>query len=96
MFLEMARALASDVVGQSTASDERIATTVFRRILTRPPRSSELAAILKFRQRQLERLRNGELSPVSIGGSSKATAELAAWVMVVRSVMNLDEAITKG
>ena len=37
----------------------------------------------------------GELDQVAIAASPDATPELAAWVMVARTVMNVDETITK-
>jgi hypothetical protein len=75
-------------------SDSERATRIFRRLLTRPPAERELAILLKFRQDQLGRFAAGELKATEIAGD-EATSELAAWSMVARVVMNLDETITK-
>ncbi|MHC4875161.1 MAG: PSD1 and planctomycete cytochrome C domain-containing protein [Planctomycetota bacterium] len=132
MFLEMARALASDVIDRNAATTDaldttHVATQIFRRLLTRPPAESELAAICDYHQAQFERIRVGDLnpwqilgepqaarpaspqppplpeasdSPVALRVSNKSAAESwhrmqrAAWVMVARALMNLDETIT--
>jgi len=132
MFLEMARALADDVVGTSPTSDElleadAVGTRIFRRLLTRPPTAAEMAAINSFYRAQLKRLRFGELNPwtildeavpakfaapvppplpepadrrtatVPVDKSATEPAQRmqrAAWAMVARALMNLDETIT--
>ena len=94
MFLEMARALAKQVANLGT--EEQIATTMFRRLLTRPPEKNEIDAILTFYRSQLKRLDTGELKSTDISvESSNSSNELAAWVMTARAIMNLDEVITK-
>lgn len=103
MYLEMARALAktladrgklgSGLDAQHQSIDQNI-TFVFRSFLTRPPKKSELARLRKYHDSQLARLEAGELKAEEIGGQA-STAEQSALVMVVRAVMNLDEAITK-
>ena len=104
MFLEMARALAIDVVSKSSAPDadaSAIGTKIFRRLLTRPPRDAELAAIATYQRTQLERLNGGELKASAIlagraakGSAVEQQAIQASWVMVARALMNLDETIT--
>lgn len=102
MYLEMARALAARAIDADGESAEERATFVFRRLLTRPPRPKELSAIVKYQAAQLARLEQGELKAAPIinrKDGSKSTPEadrqLAAWTMTTRSLMNLDEAITK-
>lgn len=94
MFLEAARAAA-----KSAATPEReesqIATDLFRRFLTRQPTHEELISIHKFYDSQLARLRSGELDAATIAGKEEQAPERAAWVMVARVIMNLDEAVTK-
>ena len=109
MYLEMAIALANDAV-QSTTSEEEIgpkvegnsdalATTIFRRVLTRPPTDQELQMLVAFQQQQLERLRADELNADTLVNASmngKPEADVAAsWTLVARAIMNLDEAIAK-
>lgn len=92
MFLEMSRAIGA--AARDRGSDGKTAEWIFRRLLTRPPTEHELAAILKFRTRQLRRLDAGELDAHKIGGN-KSDANQASWTMVARSLMNLDEVITR-
>ena len=92
MFLEMARAVAK--LSADVKNDER-AHFIFRRLLTRPPSETELAALVAFQQAQRKRLAAGELDAKLIGEDESATPESASWVMVARAVMNLDEVITK-
>jgi len=93
MYLEMARALA-EVAAENADSDEAVAHSMFRRLLTRPPSDEELRAILQYQQAQLRRLEAGELDADAISGKKGATAAEAAWAMTARSLMNLDEVIT--
>ncbi len=95
MFLEFARALAVTSCSGTAQDPSAIAVAMFRRLLTRPPSEQELQAILQFREKQLARLRSQEIDPRQIAGQKDAEAELAAWVMVARALMNLDEAVTK-
>ena len=91
MFLEMARALGK----QALARDDP-AVYVFRRLLTRPPEPVELKKLQDYFQQQLKRLQAGELDAKAICKAPAATPEWAAWTLVVRVLMNLDEAITKA
>lgn len=95
MFLEMARALARVVYESHRDSPTDCATQIFRRVLTRHPDEEELDLLLSYQKRQRARLEEGELDPPAICGSDDGNRELASWVMLARSVMNLDEAITK-
>jgi len=94
MFLEMAAALAKRAVAKETTAKAR-AQHIWRSLLTRPPRQAELATVLKYHQRQLSRLANGELDAGKIVGDRGVTTELASWFLVARAIMNLDETITK-
>ena len=105
MYLELARAVAelrTSNVELPTSKEEK-ATSIFRRLLTRPPSVVELAMLVEFQGDQQRRLETAELDAEAIlaldqGDSkteSKQLAERASWVMVARAIMNLDEAITK-
>jgi hypothetical protein len=105
MYLELARAVAEhrtlDIEGPTSKVEK--ATHIFRRLLTRLPNEKELAAIVEFQKSQQERLESGELDAgdilsLDVGASRidhESLAEQAAWVMVARVLMNLDETITK-
>jgi hypothetical protein len=51
--------------------------------------------LLQFHEAQVARFERGELNAALIAGDAAATPDAAAWVLVARAVMNLDEAITK-
>ena len=94
MFLEVARALAGETVrSEGTPRDQ--ATLLFRALLTRPPRHSELSSILDFQRAMASRFEAGELDTTAIWGKKNASVELASWFLVARALINLDETITK-
>ncbi len=94
MFYEAAREFGRTAVADN-ASPGQTANTIFRRCLTRPPSETELKRILDYRNAQLARLKKGELDAKQINGSNVADAEQAAWTLVARAILNLDETITK-
>ncbi len=97
MSLELVRGLASDVCRKIPESDRVTdrATEMFRRLLTRPPAASELAAILEFYESQRSRIEAGELEANVLTGDARAGAEVAAWTLVARALANLDEFVAK-
>ena len=104
-FVEIARGLARDVLAKSDGRSEQIARALFRRCLVRPPDQSELAALLAFYSQTRARFEADPAGAKKIvsGAELVASAEagkidpvpLAAWTLVARSLLNLDEAITK-
>ncbi|MEK6235840.1 MAG: hypothetical protein N2C14_14115 [Planctomycetales bacterium] len=50
---------------------------------------------MRYQRAQLERLEKGELRASEIARDKTASNRQAAWAMVARALMNLDEAITK-
>lgn len=109
MFLELAREASKSVlesvsptsIGSKTrpldrsgSSDTQIATAIFRRFLVRPPTDDELNLIMDFKESQIKRLEERFLDTELIAGKGGST-ELAAWTLVARSIMSLDEVITK-
>ncbi|MBM81412.1 MAG: hypothetical protein CMJ78_12595 [Planctomycetaceae bacterium] len=99
MFFELAQAAALDSAkNRQQASFEQRATYLFRRFLTRPPSQDELQAITAFQQQQKARLESGQLDAAQILRTKKKDVgdpDTAAWTMLARSLMNLDETITK-
>lgn len=100
VFFECAQALSRLVVAHADSAEQR-ADYAMRRCLTRPPSPDELAAVVDFYQRQHARLKAGELDVAAIAGSPSANesteqlVERAAWTLVARAILNLDETITK-
>jgi hypothetical protein len=94
MFLELAKQIATNAV-QAEKTPAARATFIFRSLLTRPPRETELDKLVKFESLQQSRLEQGELNAATILGKNGEPPELAAWFLVARALMNLDETITK-
>jgi hypothetical protein len=70
---------------------------LFRQCLTRPPQADELAMLVRYYERQKARLECKELDATAIAGPGPGEAlEHAAWALVARAILNLDEAVTKG
>jgi hypothetical protein len=72
--------------------------SIFRRVLTRLPSEVEKQEYLAFYETQRARLASGELKADAILSADKGpvTPELAAWAMVARVLLNLNENITRG
>ncbi|MBL9151974.1 MAG: PSD1 domain-containing protein [Verrucomicrobiales bacterium] len=99
MFVEAARALADATLSDlrsNPVSSETIAATLFRRLLVREPDASELNDLVTYFEAQRQRFQHSELEAAKVAAKPGASAELAAWTMVARAILNLDEAVTKG
>ena len=69
---------------------------VFRSVLTRLASNEELTLIRHFYTTTLVRLKQNPAAIVKITGSDQEKSiEQAAWVLTVRSLLNLDEALVK-
>ncbi len=95
VFVEAAQALGRMMAAQS-GSDEARAVELFRRVLVRPPSDEERVLVLKFHAAQRERLANGQLVAATIAGPGDGDAATrAAWTLTARTLLNLDETITR-
>src|SRR5262245_51193367 len=75
--------------------EERL-TDLFRRCLTRLPTAAELAALTHFYETQHQRLLAKELDASAIAGPGDGDLiDRAAWTLMARAILNLDEVITK-
>jgi len=95
LYLEMAEALARRTLDVASSDRERV-RYLFRRCLTRPPSGEEMGALLQYFREQKRRLEAGELQAAALLKEKPAGPELAAWMLVARAVLNLDETVTKG
>jgi hypothetical protein len=97
VFMECARALGKWAAEQG-GDVNVLAENVFRRCVSRPPTAGERARLVYFYETQLGRFSKGELKAEEFVGKDKPTAlnEQAAWTTVARTMLNLDETITKN
>jgi hypothetical protein len=104
-FLEAARALAVKTVNEGGATNRERLEFAFRRVLARRPLPQETAALLGLWSREQQRFVAGELNPWNLATNEPdkpfvlprgvTMDQLAAWTVVTRVLLNLDEAITR-
>jgi len=106
VFVEAAQSLGKQLAAATGPADAR-ASHLFRRCTSRPPTDDERKLLVTFYEKQLTRLAAGELDARAIAGEPPVAAgaadatddyalrERAAWTLVARAVLNLDEVITK-
>jgi len=97
VFVEAARALAKRLVNYGPDTRTRI-DYLLRVCLTRSANASELAELEQFYQAQHSHLSQSPAAAravMGLEGDGEAPLELAAWTLVARAVLNLDEFITR-
>jgi hypothetical protein len=96
VFQEAAQALGQLMAARGGSVEGRV-DTLFRRCLTRAPDRDELAQLAQFFQSQKRRFELKQLDAAKIAGPGTTEAsERAAWTVLARVILNLDEAVTKG
>ncbi len=103
--LECARALALLTLKQGGASDAERLGYAFRRCLARSPAGDETEPLLALLQRETRRFATGAARPWDLTTDKPedalrlppdaTPAQFAAWTVVARVLLNLDETITK-
>jgi hypothetical protein len=91
--MEAAQALGRQAADLSESPAE-VATKLFLKALSRPPRESERAKLVSFFEAQKKRFAAGELDAKKFGGATM-NPTAAAWTAVARAVFNLHEAVVK-
>ncbi|MDA0932658.1 MAG: PSD1 and planctomycete cytochrome C domain-containing protein [Planctomycetota bacterium] len=95
MLVEIAQALGRRVQAEHDDDTSRLQQLGVR-VLSREFEPEELADLSAFLQQQRARLAAGTLDAAKLAGQHSENApEDAAWTLVARAVMNLDEAIVK-
>ena len=95
MFVEVARAL-GDAARQAGSGDPARLAAIGRRLLSREFDAEEQAVLADYLAAQRRRLAAGELDAEKLaGGAGPDIVERAAWMLVARAALNLDEAIVK-
>ena len=105
VFVEAARALALRVLNEAATDDASRAEYAFLLCTSRQPTNSERNEVLDLLKSQRQRLADGWLNPreVTTGDPAKLPALLgettprdaAAWTLVARVLLNLDETLSK-
>jgi hypothetical protein len=105
VFMECARALGLRTLTEGGQSDGERMTYAFRRCVARKPTAAESAELLRLLTGQKERFAKSDSRPADLmgsesGGATKLPdgvmpADLAAWTIVSRVLLNLDETLTK-
>ena len=105
MFVECARALARKALEEGGQSDEQRITYAFRRTLARLPKPPEIKELMSLLDKERRRFAEGWLNPNELTtGNAQPAADLppgitptqwAAYTVVSRVLLNLDETITK-
>ncbi len=102
IFLECAQALGLRTLREGGSSDVERLTFAFRACLSRAPAHDEARTLLDLLEREKGRFARGEARPEAIlGATAKSPAAAAnpalaaAWTVVARVLLNLDETITR-
>ncbi len=95
VLMEAAQALGK-LATSAGGADESRATMLFRRCLTRPPETEELAQLVAFAAKQRKRFAANEAEAAKLAGDAKQAVERATWTAVARALLNLDETITRN
>ena len=95
VMIEAAQTLGHEFAARSESHTERL-QNLFRRCLTRPATPDELALLNRFFHEQLGRIERKELNAAAIAGPGELAETRAAWTLVARTLLNLDETITRN
>jgi hypothetical protein len=106
VFVEAARALALRVLREGGGDDDGRARHAFSLCTSRPPTADERREMLAFLAAQRQRLADGWVDARDVaGGGAEPSAALpagttpqdaAAWTLLSRVLLNLDETVTKN
>ncbi len=94
MLTDFTQALAKLAVEFKGTTDEKMAF-LFRSCLVRSPKLDELAILVKFFEAQRERFKAEPKRADAVAGAGADAIDRAAWAAVARTILNLDEFITK-
>lgn len=105
VFVECSQALALRTLRDGGASDSSRLEFAFRRCLSRKPSATEAAELSALLAKQVQHFSQPDAKPLEVGAADPATppvlpegatpAHLAAWTIISRVLLNLDETISK-
>ena len=104
--IEAARALAKRTLAEGGATDPDRIAYAFRRCVSRPPGGTERDVLLSLLEQQKRRIADGWINPWEVATGSKdallaglprgtTPAQWAAYTIVARVLLNLDETFTR-
>jgi len=100
--IEASQALARRIVDEEQGGEAARAERAFQLCMTRLPSAEERRTLLDYFRQERERFAADKNEAASVAGMSDAAvesadqaADLAAWTLVSRALLNLDEAISK-
>lgn len=93
--IEAAQTLGRDIASRADSPTDRM-QYLFRHCLTRPATADELTLLVQFLQEQTGRLERKELNAEAVAGPGDNAVPRAAWTLVARALLNLDETIMKN
>jgi hypothetical protein len=103
--METARALAWKTMREGGRTDEQRLTYAFRRCVSRKPNAKEESTLEALLQKEESRYTDGKRNPWALAANDPAhpptlpdgitPAQAAAWTVLSRVMLNLDETITK-
>lgn len=96
VFVEASQALGRSLAATPGTVEERVRGAI-KRCLSRPARDEETVLLTQFFEAQKARFASGELKAAEVAGEGTGDAvDRAAWTVLGRVLLNLDEAITKS
>jgi hypothetical protein len=105
VFVECAQSLGLKALTEGGQNDEERLTFAFRRCVARKPTADETAELLKLLKKQKERFAKSSTKSLDVATADPkkppklpdgvTPADLAAWTLVARVLLNLDETLTK-
>ncbi|PHQ33103.1 PSD1 and planctomycete cytochrome C domain-containing protein [Rhodopirellula bahusiensis] len=104
-FVDAARAFAARILREAPGDDTQRIRFAFRMCTSRVPDAEEVAVLKRMLQQQREHIAEGKLNLQELLGVSEQSCrqltgfeaeDLAAWMTVSRTILNLDETITKS
>jgi hypothetical protein len=96
VFVEGSQALGTLMANMQGTTEERIGR-LFRLCLSRPVQPEELSMLIHFYEGERARLAKQELDAAKISGRGGGSSiDAAAWTILSRAILNLDETVTKG
>jgi hypothetical protein len=103
-FMECAQELARKTLAEGGSSDAERINFAFRRAVARPPTDTERTELLTLLEKQLQYIADGWVNPYELATGKNqlpqlpagtTPVQLAAYTVVSRVLLNLDETITK-